>query len=90
MHISVRYEVSMIKLSLRWLYTDADKDNDNNTQWTEQDCIGSLPNEPKSSVMIRLFFLFVGLHYPPHFDFGLSEKKKKRLLMAIVRKQLKI
>ena len=26
---------------------------------------------------IRLFFLFVGLHYPPHFDFGFSEKKQK-------------
>ena len=22
--------------------------NDNDTQWTEHDCIGSLPNEPKT------------------------------------------
>ena len=41
-------------LSLGGLYTDADTDaddnddNDNDTQWTEHDCIGSLPNEPKT------------------------------------------
>ena len=44
-------------LSLGGLYTDADadndtdnndNDNDNNTWQTEHDCIGSLPNEPKS------------------------------------------
>ena len=50
-------------LSLGGLYTDADAnddddadndtdtdddDNDNDTRWTEHDCIGSLPNEPKS------------------------------------------
>ena len=37
-------------LSLEGLYTDADTDNandNNNTWWTEHDCIGSLPNEPK-------------------------------------------
>ena len=28
---------------------DADNDNDNDTWRTEHDCIGSLPNEPKSS-----------------------------------------
>ena len=28
--------------------TDADANDDNDTQWTEHDCIGSLPNEPKS------------------------------------------
>ena len=47
-------------LSLGGLYTDAnanddgdndDDDNDNNdTWWTEHDCIGSLPNEPKIRV----------------------------------------
>ena len=45
-----------LKLSLGGLYTDANADtddantddNDNTTQWTEHDCIGSLPNEPKS------------------------------------------
>ena len=40
-----------LKLSLGGLYTDAnnnaDADNDNTTQQTEHDCIGSLPNEPK-------------------------------------------
>ena len=49
------------KLSLGGLYTDADadaddtdaddtddNDNDNDTWWTEHDCIGSLPNEPKN------------------------------------------
>ena len=42
-------------LSLGGLYTDAnadaddDDDNDNDTRRTEHDCIGSLPNEPKSS-----------------------------------------
>ena len=45
-------------LSLEGLYTDADvddadddddnNDNDNDTWQTEYDCIGSLPNEPKS------------------------------------------
>ena len=43
-------------LLLGGLYTDADADNDadadddnnNDTWWTEHDCIGSLPNEPKS------------------------------------------
>ena len=47
-------------LLLGGLYTDADAnddadantdtdddDNDNNTRWTEHDCIGLLPNEPK-------------------------------------------
>ena len=44
-------------LSLGGLYTDADADtddnadadydNDNDTRRTEQDCIGSLSNEPK-------------------------------------------
>ena len=44
----------MIKPITGRLYTDANAanadatdDNDNNTQWTEHDCIGSLPNEPK-------------------------------------------
>ena len=50
------------KLLLGGLYTDAndddntdndadadDDDNDNDTWQTEHDCIGSLPNEPKSS-----------------------------------------
>ena len=49
-------------MSLGGLYTDADADtddmddddNDNNTQWTEHDCIGSLPNEPKN---VTLFLL---------------------------------
>ena len=32
--------------------TDADaNDNDNTTRQTENDCIGSLPNEPKSSTI---------------------------------------
>ena len=38
------------KLSLGKLYTDdtnANDTDDNTTQWTEHDCIGSLPNEPK-------------------------------------------
>ena len=41
-------------LLLGGLYTDADADanadadNDNDTWWTEHDCIGSLPNEPKN------------------------------------------
>ena len=36
-------------LSLGGLYTDANaNDDDNNTRWTEHDCIGSLPNEPKT------------------------------------------
>ena len=39
------------KLALGELYTDdandADDTDDNTTQWTEHDCIGSLPNEPK-------------------------------------------
>ena len=42
-------------LSLGGLYTDADPDTDaddddnkNDTWWTEHDCIGSLPNEPKT------------------------------------------
>ena len=37
-------------VSLGQLYTDdadADTTNDNTTQWTEHDCMGSLPNEPK-------------------------------------------
>ena len=37
-------------LSLGGLYTDVDTDDDDNdTQWTEHGCIGSLPNEPKST-----------------------------------------
>ena len=57
-HIFVRYKVSMIKVSLGQLYTnnedaDANTDmddnaSDNDTLWTTHDCIGSLPNEPKS------------------------------------------
>ena len=44
-------------LSLGGLYTDADADddtdtNDNDTRRTEHDCIGSLPNEPKSTVHV--------------------------------------
>ena len=41
-------------LSLGGLYTDAndadtnDADNNDNTRWTEHDCTGSLPNEPKT------------------------------------------
>ena len=27
---------------------DTDNDDDNDTRWTNHDCIGSLPNEPKS------------------------------------------
>ena len=34
-------------MSLGGLYTDADADDDD-TRRTEHDCIGSLPNEPKS------------------------------------------
>ena len=30
---------------------DADADIDNNTRQTEHDCIGSLPNEPKSTTI---------------------------------------
>ena len=46
-------------LSLGGLYTDADADNnnDNNTQQTEHDCIGSLPNEPKSRIYILIYEL---------------------------------
>ena len=29
-----------------------DDDNDNDTRWTEHDCIGSLPNEPKSRKVV--------------------------------------
>ena len=43
----------MMKLVTGGLYTiadaDTDDDNDNNTRWTEHDCIGSLPNEPKKT-----------------------------------------
>ena len=48
-------------ISLGGLYTDAnantdadnadDDDNDNDTRQTEHDCIGSLPNEPKTSLI---------------------------------------
>ena len=49
-------------LSLGGLYTDADADdndaddNDNDTWWTEHDCIGSLPNEPKSAKCEKFIF----------------------------------
>ena len=58
-HVSARYEVSMVMLSLGQLYTDDDtnddddddtNDDDHDTQQTNHDCIGSLvcmPNEPK-------------------------------------------
>ena len=59
------------KLSLGWLYTDANDDNtndtdddDNDTRRTEYDCIGSLPNEPKKAIYqmthmpTRLFYLY--------------------------------
>ena len=42
-------ELLWSNLSLGGLYTDTNADNDNDTQQTEHDCIGSLPNEPKSS-----------------------------------------
>ena len=38
----------MIKPVTGGLYTDANA-NTNNTQWREHDCIGSLPNEPKTT-----------------------------------------
>ena len=48
-----------LKLSLGWLYTDTDDDtddtnnaddnNNNTTRRIEHDCIGSLPNEPKTA-----------------------------------------
>ena len=51
-----------LNLLLGELYTDVNadndadtdvntdnNDNDNDTWWTEHDCIGSLPNEPKSA-----------------------------------------
>ena len=47
-HTSARYEVFMMKAVTGMAVTDADND-DNDTQWTEHDCIGSLPNEPKST-----------------------------------------
>ena len=48
-------------LSLGGLYTDANADddadaddnNDNDTRRTEHDCIGSLPNEPKTTAKIQ-------------------------------------
>ena len=59
-------------LSLRGLYTDTDDDdndtdddtntddddNDNDTRWTEHDCIGSLPNEPKTGQNSLTFPVF--------------------------------
>ena len=50
MHISVRYKVSMIKAVTRMaVHRCADDTNANkDTQWTEHDCKGSLPYEPKS------------------------------------------
>ena len=36
----------------------------------------SLP--PGGSVRLDFSFLFVGLHFPPHCDFGKSKKKKKK------------
>ena len=55
LHISARYEVSMINPVTGQLYTDNTNDNDDNdntndTRWTNHDCKGSLacmPNEPK-------------------------------------------
>ena len=53
-------------LSLGGLYTDANAnandanndtdtdDDDNDTRWTEYDCIGSLPNEPKTQVAQKM------------------------------------
>ena len=56
MHILAGYEVSMIKVVTVQLYTDdADTDdaNDNTTRQTKHDCIGSLPNEPKTSIKVE-------------------------------------
>ena len=45
----------MIKAVTGRLYTDADDDantnNNNTTRRTEHDCIGSLPNEPKTVLL---------------------------------------
>ena len=52
-------------LSLGGLYTDADanddddNENDNDTRWTEYDCIGSLPNEPKITGIFQIIFVTV-------------------------------
>ena len=52
-----------LNLSLGGLYTDADADanadtdaddDDNDTRRTEHDCIGSLPNEPKTTTEANL------------------------------------
>ena len=41
--------------------------------------IGGLSETQKSQIYPSKAYLFylVGLHHPPHFDFGISKKKKK-------------
>ena len=36
---------------------DTDIDNDNTTRWTEDDCIGSLPNDPKKHMNITTIYV---------------------------------
>ena len=64
-------------LSLGQLYTDDNNDaNDNDTRWTNHDCIGSLacmPNEPKktSNVVFRIVFMINAVTF--HHDTYLCE-----------------
>ena len=46
--------------------------------------MSSGPHGPIFECQVMAFlFLFVGIHHPPHFDFGKSKKKKKKKLQVL-------